>query len=114
EGEVPMDTARVRELMLGLRKGSIEYFERILPKSRRDSVLASTPWHILQITTDEGTRRIPFWHKPPDPGEVDLEFRPLKDNPYRMFTVVDDTSLVVVQRQRFDPLVPPLRELRRR
>ncbi|MFT3885427.1 MAG: hypothetical protein QM724_08365 [Flavobacteriales bacterium] len=110
--EVPMDSANVKDLLLLLRDGHFECFERGITKAQRDSVLATKPWHVLTVTSDKGTLRIPFWKKNPRPGEKDLEFRLLVDDINRMYAVVEDTCLVVVQRYWYDRVVPPLSRLR--
>lgn len=109
--EARFDTIATRDVLLGLKEGNFELLERVLDRARRDSVLASPPWHVLTVTTPEGTQRIPFWRKDPNPGELDNQFRKLVDNPYRMFSVTQDTSLVVVQRVRYDPQVPYLHQV---
>jgi len=109
---VPMDSARVKDVLLYVRASNYEYIEDQIDKTRRDSVLASTPWHILTITTDEGVQRVPFWRKPPPTAEQNLEHQPLFSDQDRMFALLNDTTLVVVQRQWFDFMTPSLEDLR--
>lgn len=106
--ELPMDSTNVKDLMLLLRNGHFEYFEREISKAKRDSVLASPPWHVLTVTSDKGVLRVPFWKKDPRPGEKDMEFKLLLSDPNRMYALVDDTCLVVVQRYWYDRVVPAL------
>ncbi len=109
QGEaVPMDTARVQDAMLALRQSSFESFERDLSAHARDSVLDSAPWYVLSITSTKGVQRIPFWRKNPRPGEKDLDFNPVLEDRDRMYALVNDTALVVVQRYWWDRIARPL------
>lgn len=110
--DVPIDTSLVRDLMMHLTDAHFEYFERSITKAQRDSVLATKPWHMLTVTTTDGTsKRIPFWRKNPNPGERDADFNLLTQDVDRMYCLVDDSALVVVQRYWFDRMVPNLEQL---
>lgn len=108
---VPMDTIRVQDAMLALRLGSFEGFERDLSPSAKDSVLGSTPWYVLNITSTTGVQRVPFWRKDPYPGERDMEFNLLTEDVDRMYALVDDTAFVVVQRFWWDRVACPITAL---
>lgn len=108
---VPMDTLGVQDAMLALRNGSFEGFARELSAHEKDSLLASTPWYILKITSTQGVQRIPFWRRKPGPDEKDMEFRPLEEDVNRMYALVDDTALVRVQRYWWDRVVRPITTL---
>lgn len=110
---VPMDTAQVQDLMLALRAGSFERFERSLSPEAVDSVISSTPWYVLSITSNQGVQRVPFWRKAPRPGELDLDFEPVTEDRDRLYAMVNDTSFVVVQRYWWDRVVRPLGSLMR-
>lgn len=110
---VPMDTAQVQDLMLALRAGSFERFERSLSPEAVDSVINSTPWYVLSITSNQGVQRVPFWRKAPRPGELDLDFEPVTEDRDRLYAMVNDTSFVVVQRYWWDRVVRPLGSLMR-
>lgn len=104
---LPLDTALGRDLLLHLTDAHFEYFERKITKAQRDSVLATKPWHVLTVTgVDGGNTRVPFWRKDPYPGEKNAEFEPLLEDVDRMYALLDDTALVVVQRYWFDRMVP--------
>ncbi|MBP8822163.1 MAG: hypothetical protein KBH07_00805 [Flavobacteriales bacterium] len=105
---VPMDTLRVQDMMLALRNGSFEGFERTLSPAARDSVLKSTPWYVLRISGKHGEQRIPFWPRKPMAGEKDLEFKPVTEDVNRMYALVNDTALVVVQRFWWDRVARPI------
>lgn len=108
---VPMDTLRVQQLMLALRSSSLEGYDRTLGHAQRDSLLKSTPWYVLRITSTQGVQRIPFWRKAADPGAKDLDFNPLTEDINRMYALVDDTALVTVQRYWWDRITRPLSSL---
>ncbi len=109
--EMPMDTDLVQNLMLAIRIGSYESFERRLKPAQRDSVIHSKPWYILTITSKHGEQRIPFWKKDPAPGEKNMEFQPVTTDVNRMYALANDTALVVVQRYWWDQVVRPLASL---
>jgi hypothetical protein len=110
--DAPIDTSLVRDLMMHLTDAHFEYFERTISKAQRDSVLATKPWHVLTVTTTAGaSKRIPFWRKNPNPGERDADFNLLTQDVDRMYCLVDDSALVVVQRYWFDRMVPNLEQL---
>ncbi|MBX2983321.1 MAG: hypothetical protein KF843_11660 [Flavobacteriales bacterium] len=111
--EMPMDTSQVQDLMLALRAGSFEGFERSLTPEAQDSVVNSTPWYVLSITSTQGVQRIPFWRKNPREGELDLDFNPVIEDRDRLYAMVNDTSFVVVQRYWWDRIVRPLSSLER-
>jgi hypothetical protein len=112
---IPMDTARVQDLMLHLKDSHFEYRERTITRAQQDSVRQSEPLHVLTITEkDNKTLRVPFYKKSPYPGERNMEMALLTEDLDRMWAVVDDTALVVVQRYWFDRVVPYLGELKAR
>lgn len=111
---VAMDSMAVKDVLRSIRIANLEYVERNIGKPQRDSVLASRPWHVLTITSTGGEQRVRFWKKDPRPGELDMEGRPMVDDYNRMYAALDDTALVVVQRQKFDRIVPPLAWLKQR
>ena len=102
-----MDAARVQDLMLALRNGSFEGFARQLSPGQRDSLLRSTPLYVLKITSTRGVQRIPFWYKAADPGAKDLSFEPMTGDINRMYALVGDTALVLVQRFWWDRVTRP-------
>lgn len=112
--EVAMDTSRVEDLMLALRLGSFEGFERSLSKAQRDSVVASQPLYVVKITSDQGVQQLRFWKKNPRPGEKNMLFEPITEDINRMYALANDTALVIVQRFWWDRVARPLVTLRAR
>lgn len=110
--QVPMDSARVKEVLLRLRSSNYESIERGIDRAQRDSVLATPPWHVLTISGKDGQQRIRFWKKDPRPGERDMDLNLLVDDRDRMYALQGDTTLVIVQRYWFDPIVTTLGRLK--
>ena len=109
---VAMDSAAVKDLMLTLRDQHFEYFERKITKAERDSVLASTPSHVLEIANADGAvQRVPFWKKSPYKEERDMEGKLLIEDTDRQWALLDDTCMVIVQRMHFDRITLPMQLL---
>ena len=109
---VAMDSAAVKDLMLTLRDQHFEYFERKITKAERDSVLASTPSHVLEIANAAGAvQRVPFWKKSPYKEERDMEGKLLIEDTDRQWALLDDTCMVIVQRMHFDRITLPMQLL---
>ncbi|MBL7962419.1 MAG: hypothetical protein JNM31_01120 [Flavobacteriales bacterium] len=112
--EVPLDTLAMKDLLLSVRDLHFERFERSLTRAQRDSVQATPPWHLVMVTTRDGrTQQVPFWKKLPERDEKDMEFRPVTVDVNRILARIDDTTLVVVQRQLSDRLTLRLKDLQR-
>lgn len=109
---VAMDSSAVKDLMLTLRDQHFEYFERKISKAERDSVMASTPSHVLEIAKADGAvQRIPFWKKKPYKEERNMDGQLLVEDTDRQWALLDDTCLVVVQRLHFDRITLPIQLL---
>lgn len=112
---VVFDSVIVMDVIQHMRDAHFEYFERQNTKSQKDSIIASTPWHVLTITTHDGrSQRLPFWKKMPYAGERNADFDLLLEDVDRMHSLLDDTALVVVQRYWFDRMVPYLGHVKAR
>ena len=112
---IAFDSVIVMDVLMHMRDAHFEYFERTDTKAQKDSIMASVPWHVLTITTQDGrTKRLPFWKKKPYAGERDVDFDVLVEDRDRMHSLLDDTALVVVQRYWFDRMVPYLGQVARR
>lgn len=107
------DTTAVQDMLLQLRGLHYEFLERILSAHMRDSITAQPPVHVVTITETEGnSERVVFWRKPTYSGQKDIDFKLLSgDDPSRMYAMLDDTALVVVQRHLFDRIMPALKDL---
>ena len=90
-----------------------EGFERKLSGPQRDSIMNSLPARVVRVRDREGNEQEQsFFVKAPYPGETNLEGELIQQDLDRMYTVVQDTSLVLVQRHLFDRIVPALDDLR--
>ncbi|MBV6404194.1 MAG: hypothetical protein IT228_10485 [Flavobacteriales bacterium] len=112
---LPMDTAAVMDMLRPLQGLNFEYVERQLTPAERDSVLHSTPLHLLTLVRRDGsTRRIPFWTKGAYPGQRDAMGTLMKEEDVdRLYAAIDDTVLVAVQRLGADRLLVPREALLR-
>lgn len=109
---LPMDSSSVKLLLRAFQALNYEYIARGLERSTWDSLFATPADHVLGIRERSGTSgQVKFWYMP-FTGEVDttLAYRPTHD-PNRMYAQVEDSLLVVVQRDLFDPLLQPAENL---
>lgn len=104
----PFDTVLVTGAILPLQEIN---FESILrpPPFRRDSLLRSTPNHILTLTHRDGTTESArFWYQPYRGEEPAFGMaKPLFDA-IHMDALVEDTLLVVIQRPALDRVLQPI------
>lgn len=106
--ELPMDTGMVMLVMLQVKKQHFEYIERNYGREERDSIKRITPHHRVRIERRDGhIIEVPFIEKRPYEGQRDLEGTLLEIDADRMFAVVDDSLLVVVQRLNLERLLVP-------
>jgi hypothetical protein len=111
---VPFDTTFAQDVMLQLRNLHFEYFERVIPKAVRDSVMATPPRYVVEVKSTAGEQRIPLWGKPAYTGQKSLEFVPLQgEDTGRLYALLDDTALVVAQSHVVNRILPGLEELRK-
>ncbi|MCC6938656.1 MAG: hypothetical protein IT226_10585 [Flavobacteriales bacterium] len=105
---LPMDTVLVQASLLPYRIFDYEYIERLMKRSSRDSLLAATPNFIIRTKAREGTEKtMKLWYMAynGDEGGFDTP-RPIHD-PMRMFAFVEDSLIVIVQRQYTDLMTQP-------
>ncbi len=105
---LPLDTTLVKGALLPYQIMNFEYIERMMKPASRDSLLTAMPLLVLKVTARNGTSTsAKFWYMPYTGGEPEFgESKPLHD-PTRMHALVQDSLLVVVQRQIFDPILQP-------
>lgn len=105
---LPFDTVLVKANLMLLRRMNYEYIDRNLRPSERDSLLGTTPNFLLRVIDRDGsTHRTSFWYKPYE-GDLSAIDAPQQiHDKVRMHALVEDTLVVVVQRQLWDPLVQP-------
>lgn len=105
---MPMDTVLVQAALLPYRLFDYEYIVRDMKRSSRDSLLAAQPNFVITTTPRNGDpHRMKLWYQPylGEEGGFDIP-RPIHD-PMRMFALVEDSLLVVVQRQYTDLMTQP-------
>lgn len=104
----PFDTVLVNGAILPIKQLNFESIQRRTPASR-DSLLRSTPNHILTFTRRNGiTETNKFWYKPYTGEEPPFGSpRPLYDAIY-MDALVQDSLVVVMQRPGLERLLQPI------
>ncbi|WKZ67535.1 MAG: hypothetical protein QY325_06320 [Flavobacteriales bacterium] len=105
---LPMDTVLVQAALLPYKEFNYEYIERGMKPASRDSLLGVAPNFQVRVKARSGTEeRMKLWYMPyvGEQGGFDTP-RPLQD-PLRMYALVQDTLLVVVQRQYTDVMTQP-------
>ncbi|MBX2973730.1 MAG: hypothetical protein KF797_11540, partial [Flavobacteriales bacterium] len=109
----PFDTVLVAGAVLPLKQTFFESIKR-LPKASRDSLLGSTPNHVLTITKRDGeVTRAKFWFRPYKGEEPPFGMpRPLYDPTYMDALVQDDTLHVQMQRPAFERILQPISSFR--
>lgn len=108
----PFDTILVAGAVLPLKQTYFESIER-LPPASRDSLLNSTPNHLLTITERNGkVTRAKIWFRPYKGAEPAFgEPRPLYD-PVYMDALVQDTLHVQMQRPALERILQPISAFR--
>ncbi len=102
------DTVLVQGAVLTLRQVNFERIER-LKRSSRDSLLSATPSHILRITDRTGRKNTTkLWYLPyTGPAPTFDRAQPLFDD-IRMYALVQDTLVVVMQRPQLERVLQPI------
>jgi hypothetical protein len=110
--ELPLDTTMVKGALLPYKSMNYEYIERGLKPSSRDSLITAQPNLVVRVNArNGGTSAAKFWYMPYMGDEPPFgEPKPLHDA-IRMYALVQDTLLVVVQRHTFDPILQPVTAL---
>lgn len=107
------DTSALTETLLPLRKLHYEFIEEDMEKARQDSILRSEPIHEVTIHLKDGSsQRVTYWKRQPPTARYDDEGSELPIDPDRMFSVINGSELVVLQRHLFDRSLPLLSQLK--
>ena len=105
---LPMDTVMVKGSLLPYRSLDYEYIERALRPRTRDSLLAATPNVIIRLTPRSGKpETMKLWYMPYVGEEPEFDQPRFLHDRVRMHALVQDTLLVVVQRQFVDLMTQP-------
>lgn len=105
---VPFDTLALRTMLRTVGNGRFEEIVRKLPGVERDSILRSPPLHVITITSDQGTQRIPFWARNPRPGQLDMVGQQQISDPNRLYALQGDSLMLVAQYMLVGHMLPTL------
>ena len=109
---LPVDTTMAKAAFLPFKELNYEYIERSLSAASRDSLLRSTPNHIVRTTLRNGTSETAkIWFMPYTGGEPAFGEPKLLHDKLRVRVLIQDTLLVVAQRQFTDRLAQPVEVL---
>lgn len=108
---VPFDTLALRTMLRTVANGRFEEIVRKLPGVERDSILRSPPLHVITITSDQGTQRIPFWARTPRPGQLDMMGDQQVSDPNRLYALQGDSLMLVVQYVLVGHMLPTLDQI---
>ncbi|MEO8069455.1 MAG: hypothetical protein ABI599_17285 [Flavobacteriales bacterium] len=110
---VPMDSLAVKDFLLQFKKLNYEYIDRNITRSKRDSLTATIPNTTVTAVDRSGVAsEVKIWLRKPDAEGVDASGAPLQYDVNRMYGLMADTVLVVIQRHMFDRITIPLNDLR--
>lgn len=109
---LPMDTVFVKGALLPFQEVNYEYIDRSLRPASRDSLLSTPPNYIVRTTDRNGkTATAKYWHMPYVGEEPEFGMPKLLHDKLRMRALIQDTLLVVVQRQYTDRILQPMEAL---
>ena len=106
---LPTDAVLAKGALLSFRMFDFEYFDRKMSKATRDSLLAARPNFIVRATPRGATKpqTVKLWYMPYAGDEPAFgESKPLHDG-LRMHAFIEDSIMVVVQRQFTDLMTQP-------
>jgi len=103
------DTLKVWDFLYSFRKICFEVLLNDLDKHKKDSILSSTPFHILTITDVSGKSKIiKTFHKRADKGDVDFEGNPVIYDRDRLYACTDNKDFTLIQFFVFDKILRPV------
>lgn len=107
------DTAAITGTLVQLKKLHYEFIEDLMEQRRVDSIFQSTPLHEVTINLNDGSsQHVTYWKRQPPEARFNDEGMEIPIDPDRMFSVINDTELVVLQRHLYDRSLPLLSQLR--
>ncbi|MEO9532788.1 MAG: hypothetical protein ABJG68_17340 [Crocinitomicaceae bacterium] len=109
--EVPdFDTSRVRDYILGFRKVHYEQHNYLTSSEQADSISATTPWYVIEVTDNEGDKnRIHCYKKHMMYEKYDYDGNLIEFDRDRLWVKIRDGRLVVGQFYAFDKVLQDLR-----
>lgn len=110
DARVPVyDTLKLMDLFSGFQDIRFESLIMDMEPQKKDSLLKATPFHILTLeTTDGKVRTLKTFHMRGAPDATDLEGKPVLWDRDRMYALIDNKDLVIIQFYVFDPLIRPV------
>jgi hypothetical protein len=108
---MPMDTLIVKDVMLKFKGIYYEALDRLLSPYQRDSLRALVPDHVVRVVDTKGEEvRATFYRKAPVTTAFEVRLG-VQVDPNRMYCVINDTTLALVQNQQVEPVLLPLEVL---
>lgn len=105
---LPMDTTLTKGALLPYRSFDYEFIDRELTKASRDSLLAVKPNYVIRTKARNGdVRAMKLWYMPYKGEPSKMDEPQLLHDAMRMYALVEDTLIVVVQRQFTDIMTQP-------
>jgi hypothetical protein len=103
------DTLRVMNFLTAFSKIDFEALLNDLDKHIKDSILSSTPFHILTLTDTNGvSTTIKTYHKASSPGELDEKGRSVPYDLDRLYALVNNgQDFTLIQFLVFDKILRP-------
>ncbi|HRS53915.1 MAG TPA: DUF4340 domain-containing protein [Bacteroidales bacterium] len=104
-----VDTLKIMEYLGSFNNVKFESFLNNMDNKIKDSILNSTPWHILTLTDiNQNKYIIKTFHKKAATGEVDLKGNPVIWDRDRLYALINNKDFVIIQFFVFDKILRPL------
>mgnify|MGYP007077385744 CR=1 FL=1 len=104
------DTIRVRGYLVGFQKIHFEQHNYLIDKKSSDSLKATTPWYIIEVTDKQGeSKKITCFKKKMTYERYDFDGELIEYDRDRLWVVIPDGRLVVGQFYVFDKILKDLR-----
>jgi hypothetical protein len=104
------DTARVRDYILGYRKVHYEQHNYLTDSHAADSIKATTPWYVIEVTDNQGEKnRVNLYKKHMVYEKYDYDGVLIEFDRDRLWVEIKDGRLVVGQFYAFDKVLRDLR-----
>ena len=109
-----MDTFLVKGALLAYQDLNYEYIDRNLDPLKRDSLLTALPNHVIKVLNRNGSAQVvKFWYLPYTGNEPTFDVsQPLYDID-RMYALVEDSLVTIVQRASFNSILQPVQAMAR-
>jgi hypothetical protein len=103
------DTLSLRRHLVAFKQLHYEGLVNNMKPTKKDSLLSSTPLYELTVTTTKNlTKKVTVFCKNPPVEKMDANNQPLKCDPDRLYALVDDKELFVIQTFGWGNVFKPL------